>query len=144
MGHPALRHDEPVEDGRLLIHELLNLHGHLMDEGALDRLGELFTADVVYDVSALGGGVLSGPDAVAAAGQALGDRNPLAHHVTNVVVTSLGPDEATAVSKGLGVRGDGTTGSVVYEDELRRTPAGWRIARRRVLPRERPLQQRRP
>jgi hypothetical protein len=47
-----------VPDDRLLIHELINLHGHLCDEAQLDRLGEIFTDDVVYDVSALGGAPL--------------------------------------------------------------------------------------
>ena len=34
---------------------------------------------------------------------------------------------------------DGTSGTVVYEDVVRRTSAGWRIARRTVVPRQRPL-----
>lgn len=124
---------------RVLIHELVGLHGHLMDEGRFDRLGELFTDDVVYDVSALGGGELRGAAAIAEAGRTLGDRNPVGHHVTNIVVTELGDDEASVVSKGIGIMADGTAGSVVYEDRVRRTSAGWRIARRRVLPRRRPL-----
>ncbi len=124
---------------RLLIHELLNLHGHVMDDGAFERLPELFTADVRYDVSALGGGCLEGRHAIEAAGRALGDKNPLGHHVTNIVVTSIADDVATARSKGLAVMADGTTGSVTYDDLLRRTPDGWRIAVRRVLPRREPL-----
>ena len=43
------------EGERIRIHELINLHGHLMDEAEFDRLDELLTDDVVYDVSALGG-----------------------------------------------------------------------------------------
>lgn len=128
-----------MHDDRLLIHELINLHGHLCDEGQFDRFGEIFTDDVVYDVSALGGGELLGPAAVAEAGRALGDANPLAHHVTNVVVVHLDGDSARALSKGLGVMADGAVGSTLYEDELTRTSAGWRIARRRVLPRRKPL-----
>jgi hypothetical protein len=124
---------------RLAIHELLGLHGHLMDAGAFDRLGELFTPDVVYDLRAYGAGELIGPDAVAAAGRALGDRNPLGHHVTNIVVGEDADGTVRAVSKGIGVMADGTAGSVVYEDELRNTPEGWRIARRTVTPRRTPL-----
>lgn len=127
------------EADRIRIHEIINRHGHLVDEGAFDRLAEIFTEDVVYDVSALGGTVLTGPDAVADAGLALGDRNPLGHHVTNVVVVEIGPARARARSKGLAVMSDGTAGSVVYDDELLRTENGWRIAVRRVLPRRRPL-----
>jgi hypothetical protein len=43
-------------------------------------------------------------------------------------------------SKGIGIRADGATGTVIYEDLIRKTPSGWRIARRAVLPRRRPLQ----
>jgi 3-phenylpropionate/cinnamic acid dioxygenase small subunit len=38
-------------DDRLALHELLALHGHLVDDGALDRFGELFTDDVIYDLT---------------------------------------------------------------------------------------------
>jgi hypothetical protein len=123
----------------VLIHELINLHGHLVDEGAFDRLLELFTDDVAHHVSAKGGGTLSGSEAIADAARALGDQNPLGHHVTNVVV-SIGDDVAATVSKGLGVMSDGSIGTVVYEDELRRASDGWRISRRRVLRRARPLE----
>jgi SnoaL-like protein len=126
-------------DDRLAIHELIHLHGHLMDGGEFDRLAEFMTPDCRYDVTALGGGVLRGLAALEAAGRALGDRNPLAHHVTNVVVTSLTAEEATVLSKGLSVMSDGSTGSVVYEDVVRRTPAGWRLAARTIRPRRRPL-----
>jgi myo-inositol catabolism protein IolC len=69
----------------------------------------------------------------------LGDRNPLAHHVTNVVISAVDVDEVQTVSKGLAVNTDGTTGSVTYEDTIRRTAQGWRITRRRVIPRRKPL-----
>ncbi|WP_030443758.1 nuclear transport factor 2 family protein [Actinoplanes subtropicus] len=124
---------------RLAIHELLGLHGHLMDAGEFDRLGELFTPDVVYDLSAYGAGELHGPEAIAAAGRALGDRNPVGHHVTNIVVREDADGTVRAVSKGIGVLTDGSTGSVVYADELRNTADGWRIARRTVTPRRTPL-----
>ena len=124
---------------RLEIHELLGLHGHLMDSGAFDQLGSLFTPDVVYDLSAYGGGLLEGVEAIAAAGIALGDGNPVGHHVTNIVV-SMEPDgTARARSKGIGVMADGRAGSVVYDDLLRKTASGWRIARRTVTPRRTPL-----
>jgi SnoaL-like protein len=128
------------ESDRIRIHELINLHGHLMDEGAFDRLDELFVEDVVYDVSAFGGRALVGMPAIASAGLALGDRNPLGHHVTNIVVDEIAGDRARVRSKGLAVMSNGSAGSVVYEDELRRTEHGWRIAIRRVLPRKAPLQ----
>jgi hypothetical protein len=127
-------------DDRLAIIELLARHGHLVDEGAFARLDEVVTADVLYDVTALGGRVLVGPAAIEHAANLLGDENPLAHHVTNVVIEATGPGRARVRSKGLGVRTDGTVGSVVYDDEVVDVPGvGWRIAARRVLPRHRPL-----
>ncbi|MER7243913.1 nuclear transport factor 2 family protein [Kribbella sp. NPDC000426] len=99
----------------------------------------MFTPDVQYDVSALGGGVLVGPAAAWEAGLALGDGNPVGHHVTNVVLTEVGPDEVASLSKGIGVMADGSCGSVTYADTVVRTAAGWRISRRTILPRRRPL-----
>jgi 3-phenylpropionate/cinnamic acid dioxygenase small subunit len=124
---------------RLAIYELLALHGHLMDAGSFDRLDELFTEDFVYDVEALGYGSLRGAEALAEASRALGDDNPLGHHVTNALVTGDHDGDATVRSKGIGVLADGTSGTVTYEDLVRRTSAGWRIARRTVIPRRRPL-----
>ncbi len=106
---------------RLAIHELLALHGHLMDDGAFDRLGDLFTEDVRYDVTAFGAGDLHGPDAVAAAGRALGAGNPVGHHVTNVLVTEDPDGTVRARSKGIGINADGSTGSVALSPSITRT-----------------------
>ena len=124
---------------RLAIHELLALHGHIVDQGAFERLHELFTADVIYDVRDFGGEELRGIAAITEASLALGERNPLGHHVTNVVITSGDGDRAEVLSKGIGVRADGSCGTVVYHDELLRGAAGWRITRRRISPRRAPL-----
>jgi len=110
-----------------------------MDAGAFDRLDELFTEDVVYDLEAFGAGTLQGRQALADASRAIGDDNPLGHHVTNALVIRGDENEAIVRSKGIGVLANGSSGSVVYEDVIRPTPAGWRIARRNVLPRRRPL-----
>ncbi len=126
-------------DDRVAIYELLALHGHLMDAGEFDRLDELFTADFVYDVEALGFGSLVGAAALTSAARALGDANPLGHHVTNALVVRDDGAEVVVRSKGIGIAADGTSGTVVYEDLVRRTDAGWRIARRSVIPRTRPL-----
>jgi hypothetical protein len=50
------------------------------------------------------------------AAQALGDANPVGHHVTNIVVTGIDDHSARVRSKGIGVMADGTAGSVVNED----------------------------
>jgi hypothetical protein len=127
-----------VED-RLAIYELMALHGHLMDDGAFDRLDELFTDDFVYDLAPLGYAELRGTEALIRSALALGDANPLAHHVTNALIVAGDATDATVRSKGIAIRADGSSGTVVYEDLVRKTPAGWRIARRSVIPRDRPL-----
>lgn len=127
-----------VED-RLAIQDLMALHGHLMDSGDLDRLNELFAADVVYDVSAFGLGELRGIEAIKQAALTLGDDNPLGHHVTNVVITAVDENSARVMSKGIGIRPDGSGGTVVYSDIVRLETGGWRIVHRTVIPRKRPL-----
>lgn len=136
MTNPPL----PVED-RLLIHELISLHGHLCDSGSLDRFGEVFSDDVAYDVEDLGFGILYGLNGLREAALTLGDANPVAHHVTNIVVTAYKDEAVQAISKGLGIGTDGAVSSVVYLDEIRRLPQGWRIVRRKLLARLRPLHQ---
>lgn len=67
------------------------------------------------------------------------ENNPVGHHVTNIVLTEVGPDEVTARSKAIGITADGRCASLVYEDVVARTPDGWLISRRRVVLRRRPL-----
>lgn len=124
---------------RTAITELLALHGHLVDGGELDRLHELFTPDVAYDVTDLGHGTLVGVAAVREAALALGELNPVGHHVTNIVLTELAGNEVRAHSKGIGIRADGTCASVTYNDMITRDHHGWRIRQRKVLARRRPL-----
>ena len=109
-----------------------------MDDGRLDQLSELFTEDVIYDLSPLGGSVLRGVSAIRHAAEQLGDRNPVAHLTTNTVV-SLEDGDVTARSKFLGVQRDGSVGSGTFDDVLRRTSDGWRISSRRVSLRREPL-----
>ncbi|WP_314175888.1 nuclear transport factor 2 family protein [Streptomyces winkii] len=127
-----------LED-RIAVTELISSHGHLVDDGSLDRLHELFTSDVVYDLTDFGQGRLTGVAAVREAALALGSANPVAHHVTNVVVTGSSDGRAEVRSKGLGIKADGSCGSVSYDDTVVRTPDGWRISRRKVSSRRVPL-----
>src|SRR4051794_21119679 len=124
---------------RTAITDLIHLHGHLVDGGELERAGELFTEDVTYDVADFGLGTLSGRAALRDAALAVGDANPVGHHVTNVVVTPVDERSARVRSKGIGVMADGTTGSAVYDDVVTRTPDGWRISHRTVTARRAPL-----
>ncbi|MDR0344448.1 MAG: nuclear transport factor 2 family protein [Nocardiopsaceae bacterium] len=124
---------------RLAIHELIALHGHLSDAGDFGRMDEVFAADVVYDLADFGGGVVQGRDALRDMALAMGDRNPVGHHVTNVVITVADGETAQVRSKGIGINADGTSGSVVYDDVVRRLPDGWRIVSRKVTARRQPL-----
>ncbi len=126
-------------EDRLAVTELIALHGHLVDEGELDRTHEVFTPDVVYDVSDLGHGRLIGLAALREAALALGAANPVAHHVTNVVIEETDGERLRVRSKGLGIMADGTCGSVTYLDTVVRADKGWRICHRKVTPRRVPL-----
>ncbi|MGZ4235605.1 MAG: nuclear transport factor 2 family protein [Solirubrobacteraceae bacterium] len=126
-------------DDRWAIHETISSHGHIFDEGHLDRLSELFTDDVVYDLSDFGQPPLRGIGEIRRAAVQLGAGNPVAHHVTNIVITGVDPDSVTARCKGLAVMADGSTGSATYVDTLRRVAGKWRISRRTVLARRTPL-----
>lgn len=127
------------EQDRIDINDLINRHGHLTDAGELDRYGELFTPDVTYDLADFGMGALRGPAAIRDAGLALGDGNPVGHHVTNIVITEVDDRSARVESKGIGVNADATAGSVVYEDVVTRRPEGWRISYRKISVRRKPL-----
>jgi hypothetical protein len=105
-----------------------------------DRLEEIFAPAVLYDLEDFGLGVLHGIDAIREAALQLGERNPVAHHVTNVVVGAADRDGVTVRSNGLAVNADGSCGSVVYHDVVAQTELGWRITYRKVIPRRIPLQ----
>ena len=117
-------------DDRWAIAEIVSLHGHLFDEGRLDRLADIFVPEVVYDMSDLGMGTFEGIETIRRAALQLGERNPLAHLVTNVVIVDDAPDAATVKSKGLVIRADGTFGNVSHLDTLVRRDGQWRISRR--------------
>ncbi|WUI03227.1 nuclear transport factor 2 family protein [Spirillospora sp. NBC_00431] len=124
---------------RTAITELIAMHGHLCDDGDLDRLDEVLTPDVVYDLSGVGWLTLHGVAECVRVARELGEGNPVGHHVTNVVLAADGGGRVSARSKGIGVHADGTCASVTYRDTVVRTAAGWRISHREVLPRRVPL-----
>ncbi|MFC4244416.1 nuclear transport factor 2 family protein [Gryllotalpicola reticulitermitis] len=124
---------------RLDIAEVIARQSHIIDRGELDTLDAVFTPDAVYDMSAAGLPVIEGVDALRAGAIRLGAENPIAHHVTNVFVVRDGGDEVEVDSKGFMLTGDGHMRSVTHHDVLRRTAAGWRIARRTIVPQRSPL-----
>jgi SnoaL-like domain len=126
-------------EDRAAITEVIAMHGHLCDSGELGRLDEVFTADVSYDLTDFGQETLHGTKALAAAGWAGGERNPVGHHVTNVVLVEAAGGTVQARSKGIAVKADGTCGSVTYEDVIVRGDQGWRISQRKIMARRTPL-----
>ncbi|HEU0256918.1 MAG TPA: nuclear transport factor 2 family protein [Microbacteriaceae bacterium] len=123
-------------DDRLAIVQTLSLNGHLVDDGDVDRFGETFTSDVVYELGAAGVGTARGLEAVCAAaqGMAKAGAGPLAHHVTNIVITGGEGDTATARSKVLLVMRTGKLESAIQRDTLRRDGGTWRISHRVIAP----------
>jgi hypothetical protein len=126
---------ELTAEDRWAIGETIALHGHLFDNGELDRLDELFTPDVVYDVTDVGMGSLHGIAEILRATLELGDGNPLAHHVTNITITDVEDDCVRTRCKGIAVIQGGRCGSATYVDTLRRDDGRWRISHRTVLAR---------
>jgi hypothetical protein len=124
-------------DDRWAITETLSLVGHIFDDGRLDEIDTVFTTDVVYDMSAVGMPVINGIEAARELAKQLGDHGPVAHFVSNVVVSQDGDqdgDEVAVDSKGLMLMADRSVVAVVHHDVLRREPAGWRIYRRLIVP----------
>ena len=121
-------------DDRWAIAETLSRVGHVFDDGRLDEIDTVFTSDVVYDMSAVGMPVINGIEAARKLAEQLGAHGPIAHYVSNVVVVSQDADQVAVSSKGLMLMADRTLNGVVHHDLLRREPAGWRIARRLILP----------
>ena len=127
------------EQDRIEISDLVNLHGHLTDAGELDQAGELFSSDVIYDLDDFSLGSLHGTAALKESALALGDANPVGHHVTNIVITQIDDHSVRVQSKGIGINADGTSGSVTYDDIVTRQAGGWRISSRKVTARRAPL-----
>jgi hypothetical protein len=127
-----------VED-RMSIYELIALHGHLTDNGQLDELEQVFAVDAEFDLNAFGMGVHQGLETVREAARALGDKNPVGHHVTNIVVTPVDEHTAHARSKGIGIYANDTCDSAVYEDVIEKQDGRWRIVSRKILVRRTPL-----
>ncbi|WP_084476714.1 hypothetical protein [Actinokineospora enzanensis] len=76
---------------------------------------------------------------VIAAARALGEGNPVAHHVTDTVLTEIADGHVRARSQGLGVQADGGRVGVTYDDTVRGLEHGWRITHRVVRARRVPL-----
>jgi hypothetical protein len=123
-------------DDRLAIHELISLHGHLADDRRDDELGRLLTDDAAYDLEDFAMGIVRGLPAIHELFVRRPGEQPLGHHVTNIHVTERADGKVGVLSKGLAVMANGRTGTVVYDDIVVKTDAGWRIWYRKVIARK--------
>jgi len=129
---------EEVAD-RLAIDDLMDAYAHALDTKDWDSLRTLFVPDAVLDYTEEGGVRGSVEDAIAWFVKALAPFTASQHFVTNRRVTVDG-DQAKATAyifSPLGApNGNGSLTLVfaggTYEDELARTPNGWRFASRTI------------
>jgi uncharacterized protein (TIGR02246 family) len=131
-----------MRDDQVAIEQLLNRYCHKLDRGEIDAVLELFADDAVLIPEYEGGARHAGREAVRAwytryGANTIAAVQGLRHKISTVMIDVTG-DTATAscyldadsISKTNGKR------SLVggrYEDRLVRTPAGWRIAERRII-----------
>lgn len=117
-------------DDRLAIYELLGLYGHLIDQRRWSDLKQVFTDDIVFDATSFGQSVITSYDELIDHWSSDLSIHPLAHHVTNIVITEDPDGTVRVLSKALGVGRKGRVGSGTYEDVVVKTQDGWRLARR--------------
>jgi hypothetical protein len=116
---------------QLAIRRLADLYGYLIDNRMFSRMREVFTDDVVYDVSDFGHGVQHGIAAVVAGWRTA--RHPLSHHAINVLIDEQPDGSAAVIATAIGVGDKGRVGSVTYYDTAVRTAEGWRLSHRRAV-----------
>jgi hypothetical protein len=117
---------------RVEIVDLLTRYALYFDAHDGERFAGLFTADGTFVRP--GGEAVTGAEALTAMASGGPD---MQHFPTPAAIDFESQDVARARSRVIALRADPTTLHMVtaaeYEDELRRTAAGWRIAQRRVL-----------
>lgn len=116
------------------IHHVLAEYGHVVDDHDWDRADQVFTADVVFDLSSVGRPELHGISDIVANFKG---RNAYSHHTTNVAISENDEGTVRVHSKMLCFPNEGPPFTGDYYDVMARTPAGWRIAYRRAERRER-------
>jgi ketosteroid isomerase-like protein len=122
-------------EDELGILRVLSLYCHVIDDRALDRLGDVFTEDATFEPPKPR--PFTGLDEIRAYYRDYADKQPVRviGHYTLDSVIDLAPDGQTAHarSKGLGFRADMGFVLTEYRDDLQKTPAGWRIRHRRIF-----------
>ncbi|WP_060887896.1 nuclear transport factor 2 family protein [Streptomyces caniscabiei] len=116
------------------VRAVIGAHTQAQDAGRTDDVVALYTPDGVLELPGMD--PLQGHDALRVAFKGWEPTQPQLHLVSNTVVTSTGPDEATATSDVLFLqRGEsGWAPQVVghYDDTFRRVDGTWLLRRRRT------------
>jgi hypothetical protein len=113
---------------RAEIEQVIATYGHVVDDNAWDRAHLVFADDFVFDFSEFGRPNLHG---VAELRAALTGRKVYSHHSTNIVIQEAEDGSVRVRSKFIGFPNEGPPISGDYRDVFVRTPAGWRLSRRR-------------
>ncbi len=122
-------------EDHLEILRVLALYGHIADDRASERLGEVFAEDAVLEPTLTG--PFRGLDAIRDyyTNFVPSQPSPTIGHYTMGSVIDLGSDGKTARvrSKGMGFRQDMGYVLSEYRDVFTKSPAGWRITHRQII-----------
>jgi len=126
-----------LED-RAEILQLVHEYTRVFDMGDHDAMAELFSEDALIDYGPALGGEMRGREAIRAWLRGIYMFERTSHHLSNVQIWFDAPDRARGTCYVLAWHQwpDDRPNAVLYgryEDEYRRTDAGWRIAVRREL-----------
>jgi hypothetical protein len=122
------------------IQNVLNLYPHIVDvPDNYARAGEVFTSDGVFDSGTFGrheglAALIEYWSHSPVRAAALKKSRLLAHNVANIVIYEDDDGTVRCDSRCIGVSTDGIASIAVYQDVMRRTDDGWRIAVRKLLP----------
>jgi SnoaL-like domain len=114
---------------RLGVLECLARYGRLIDARDWPALADVFTPDATFDLTEIGGAVLSGLDQIRDY-MAHRARHPVAHHVTNAHIENADGSCVRTTCMLIAVQGDGSVASGLYADEFVRSGHALRIRRR--------------
>lgn len=138
MSHPPGYSPAEVAD-RLAIHDLLRTYAWAIDEQDWDLLDTVFTPDAFLDYSSNPGGMKGAYPEAKAWLQSVMPYFPATQHLMSNSLIALDGDRATAKTMVHNPQGARTRVpnrphvffvGARYDDELVRTAAGWRIAKR--------------
>ena len=116
---------------------LLHEYCRTLDAMDLDTLAAIFTDDCIVEYGPEDRLQSHGRAAIRQGLERLWRWKRTSHHLSNIQIRFTGADQANAVSYIIAwhERPDGRTGTIwgQYHDTFLRTPAGWRLGRRRQM-----------